>query len=95
VNDICTVHLSKQALKGLKKAPVHVALKLHAWIDEVINCGLNETRKIVGYHDELLKGSRVGQRSIRLNRAYRAIYIEESNNNIRFVEIIEVMKHEY
>lgn len=75
--------------------PSYIALKLHAWIDEVINSGLNETKKISGYHDELLKGDRAGQRSIRLNKAYRAIYVIESDNNIYFVEILEVTKHEY
>jgi len=95
VNDICTVHMSKQAVRNLKKVPINIALKLQAWIDEVINSGLSETRKIRGYHDEPLKGDRVGQRSIRLNRAYRAIYIIEDENSIRFVEILEVTKHEY
>ena len=37
--------------------------------------GLRETRKIKGYHDEPLQGDRKGQRSIRLNKAYRAFYI--------------------
>ena len=57
--------------------------------------GLNETRKIPGYHDEPLKGKRAGQRSIRLNRAYRAIYTVEKDGTIKFVEILEVNKHEY
>ena len=32
------------------------------------------TTSVPGYHDEPLKGHRAGQRSIRLSRAYRAIY---------------------
>lgn len=88
--------MTKQAIKKLKKLPIHIVLKLQVWIDSVINDGLNEVRKISGYHDEPLQGDRAGQRSIRLNRAYRAIYIvEESTNSVSFVEIIEVTKHEY
>jgi toxin HigB-1 len=95
MNDIYTVHFSKHALKNLKKSPIHIALKLQAWIDEIINTGLNEVRKISGYHDGPLKGNRAGQRSIRLNKAYRAIYVIETSNRISFVEILEVTKHEY
>lgn len=70
------------------------ALKLQAWIDEISHHGLSETRKIPGYHDEPLKGRRKGQRSIRLNIAYRAIYVIKKSK-IDFVEVQEVNKHEY
>jgi len=56
--------------------------------------GLSEIKKIPGYHDEPLKGKRKGQRSIRLNVAYRAIYVIREDS-ITFVEIQEVNKHEY
>ena len=57
--------------------------------------GLEEIRKIPGYHDEPLHGERRGQRSIRLSRGYRAIYIVKSDNSIEFVSVEEVNKHEY
>ncbi len=57
--------------------------------------GLVEVRKLSRYHDEPLKGTRKGQMSIRLNRAYRAIYIEHKDGKIQIVEVIEVSKHEY
>lgn len=47
-----------------------------------------------GYHDEPLKGDRIGQRSIRLSRAYRAIY-EIRGDTAAFVSIEEVGKHRY
>ncbi len=47
------------------------------------------------FHDEPLQGNRRGQRSIRLNQAYRAIYLETSDGDLELVEIIEVTKHEY
>jgi toxin HigB-1 len=92
---IFDVRLTRTALKDLKKVPLYVAIKLQAWIDNVGHHGLNETRKIPGYHDEPLKGKRVGQRSIRLSRAYRAIYTIEKDGTIKLIEIQEVNKHEY
>ena len=74
--------------------PIYVALKLQTWVHAVGRYGLQEVRKIKGYHDELLKGDRAGQRSIRLNKAYRAIYIID-HDEVYFAEIIEVTKHEY
>lgn len=52
-------------------------------------------RRLPGFHDEPLKGQRQGQRSIRLNRAYRAIYVERHGGEIELVEVMEVNKHEY
>lgn len=49
--------------------------KFAAWVQSVELVGLEEVRKVAGFHDEALKGNRKGQRSIRLNRAYRAIYV--------------------
>ena len=95
MKDIFEVHLTKQALKNLKKAPLHIAIKLQAWIEDVCHRGLYEVRKIKGYHDEPLKGKRNGQHSIRLSKSYRVIYIIDDRKQIRFVKILEVMKHEY
>lgn len=93
--NIYSVHVSKTALKQLKKVPVYIGLKLQAWIDDVGERGLNAVRKIPGFHDEPLKGKRLGQRSIRLNQAYRAIYEIDDDGVIEFIEILEVNKHEY
>ena len=43
-------------------------------VGAVATFGLEEIRKIPGYHDEPLRGDRKGQRSIRLSRLWRAIY---------------------
>ena len=93
--DIYDVKLSTNAKKNLKKVPVHIAIKLQGWIDDVGHYGLTEVKKRVGFHDEALKGKRLGQRSIRLSKAYRAIYTINKDNTIQFVEIVEVNKHEY
>jgi proteic killer suppression protein len=57
--------------------------------------GLRETRKSPGFHDEPLRGNRNGQRSVRLNKAYRAIYVEKIDGTVEFIEVVEVNKHEY
>jgi proteic killer suppression protein len=59
----------------------------------VENQGLSEVRKHKGFHDESLVGDRKGQRSIRLNKAYRAIY-KEVDGTVEIL-MLEVNKHEY
>lgn len=81
--------------KQLKKLPSFIYLKLLAWAKSVELKGLREIRKIPGYHDEPLKGTRQGQRSIRLSKGYRAIYTEEADGKINLIIIEEVNKHEY
>jgi toxin HigB-1 len=95
MKDIFDVSIAKPALKDLKKIPLHIVKKLQAWIQNVGHDGLNEVRKIPGYHDEPLKGRRAGQRSIRLSKAYRAIYTIETDGSIKFIEVCEVNKHDY
>jgi proteic killer suppression protein len=92
---ITTVHLSRKALRDLKKVPDYIRLNLHLWVAAVQRDGLQNVRKIPGYHDEPLKGDRTGQRSIRLNKAYRAIYVVKDDGSLEFVEIMEVNKHDY
>lgn len=52
-----------------------------------------------GLHDEPLKRKRTGQRSVRLGRAYRAIYVVNQQTIelevIGFAEVLEVHKHRY
>ena len=91
---IVTVVLSKRAKRDIEKVPGHVALKLAAWVESVETDGLEVVRKVPGFHDEPLKGDRKGQRSIRLSRAYRAIYVIKKQE-LEFVSIEEVNKHEY
>jgi toxin HigB-1 len=95
MKDIFDVKLSAKANKNLKKVPLPIAIKLQAWIEAVGHRGLNEVSKSPGYHDEPLKGKRKGQRSIRLNIAYRAIYVIDKSGAIHFIEVQEVNKHEY
>ena len=89
-----TVVVSKTAEKDLRKVPMHVRVNFFAWVDAVAHDGLETVRKVPGYHDEPLAGSRVGQRSIRLSRSYRAFYKTEGTT-AQLVRVIEINKHEY
>ena len=75
--------------------PEHIIQKLHFWACRIEMIGLEETRKIKSFHDEPLKGNRSGQRSIRLNRSYRAIYEVDEREKTILVIVVEVHKHGY
>ena len=91
---IFRVEISRLAEKQLRKLPRHIVDNLLIWVAAVEHDGLEEVRKVPGYHDEPLKGDRTGQRSIRLSRAYRAIY-EIKQDTAKFVSVEELSKHEY
>ena len=88
------VTLSRQAQKDMTTIPQHVATKMQGWIFTVELLGLEEVRKVPGYHDEPLKGALKGQRSIRLNMGYRAYY-RIVKNAVEFVRVERIDKHEY
>ena len=88
-----TVQYDQKIDKDLAKLPAHIIEKLKSWAKTVNNFGIMEARKCKGYNDEPLHGERKGQRSIRLNQAYRAIYVEDKA--VIRITVIEVNKHEY
>lgn len=85
----------ENVIKELRKLPQFIVRKLNKWAHDVEKLGIGEVRKIPGYHDEPLHGQRKGQRSIRLSKAYRAIYIEYEEGQIKIISVEEVTKHEY
>lgn len=87
------ISYSKDFEKQLAKVPEFIRKKVMLWVFLVESNGIWETAKLPGYHDESLKGERKGQRSVRMNRAYRLIYvvIAERVN----IKLIEVHKHDY
>jgi toxin HigB-1 len=87
------VSVSRFAEKQIDRLPVHIYRAYYFWISAIENKGLFEVRKISAYHDEPLKGKRLGQRSVRLNRSYRIIYVEIDGTVD--IQIIEVNKHDY
>ena len=92
---IRSVRLSRRAEESLKHLPDHVVRKLLAWVDAVEHEGLEEVRRIPGYHDEPLHGVWRGHRSIRLSRAYRGIYRIAWDGELEIAVVEEVNKHEY
>ncbi|MDF1760228.1 MAG: type II toxin-antitoxin system mRNA interferase toxin, RelE/StbE family [Coxiellaceae bacterium] len=92
-----TVIISNSAKKDIKRIPTNIAVKLALWVETVEEIGLREVRKLKGYHDEPLKGKRKGQRSVRMNKAYRVIYTEHDQGiiELNFIEVLEVNKHDY
>ncbi len=93
------VLLSKRAEKELKLAPPQVQQKTAFWKKLVETQGLRKTKLLKGFHDEPLKGKRKGQRSIRLNIQWRAIYETCIGNDgyetIELVDIVEITPHRY
>lgn len=89
------VILSKYVQKEVLTLPKNIIESLITWVKAVEDNGIREVRKISGYHDEPLKGDRKGQRSVRLNRAYRLIYIIDENGELEIIKVIEVNKHKY
>lgn len=92
---IRSVRLSRRAEKDLERAPRHIVVKLQGWIDAVTYQGLEVVRRIPGYHDEPLEGVWRGHRSIRLSRAYRAIYRITLEESLELVYVERITKHEY
>jgi proteic killer suppression protein len=93
------VELKPSVRKTLRKIPKYLVVKFQTWVALVETKGLEETRRISGFHDEPLGADRKGQYSIRLNRAWRAFYTIEKDSSgeevVQFVYVIEVNKHEY
>ena len=89
------VQITRRAEKQARRLPARVVRKLKTWTYLVEEIGLEEVRKIPGYHDEPLVGRRRGMRSIRLSDAYRALYRLVQENRDVFVSLEEVSKHGY
>jgi proteic killer suppression protein len=92
---INTVTLSVRVNKDLRRCPVFIVRKFMAWVGAVQLDGLEQTRRLPGYHDEPLRGEWKGYRSIRLNRSYRAIYSIQDDGVLEFVLVETVNKHDY
>jgi proteic killer suppression protein len=88
------VQLTAALKKSLKKLPIHIVVKFQDWVESVEERGLQEIRKIPGYHDEPCIGSMKGFRSIRLSRGYRAYY-RILSDKVEFISVERIDKHEY
>ena len=91
------VYASKGVVRAIRKGliPVHIVNKFLKWKMDVQGHGIQEIRKIPGYHDEPIKGSETGRRSVRLSKAWRLFYIETSDAEFHIVAVEEINHHEY
>ena len=90
-----TVAWDRAVDRQLSRIPELIVRKFRIWVALVEESGIREVRKHKGFHDEPLKGQRQGQRSVRLNIDYRAIYIERGTGRLELIEVLEVNKHDY
>ena len=81
--------------KRLRKVPKNIIRRLQRWAMAVENVGLISARKIPGLHDEPLKGSWRGFRSVRLGHKWRAIYKQKKGFSGYIAELKEVTPHGY
>lgn len=84
----------ERVIKKLRIIPPHIRDKAQRWAKDVEKFGILKIRKIPGFHDEPLTGSRQGQRSIRLSKSYRLFYVE-IDSHILIIEVLEINKHDY
>jgi toxin HigB-1 len=89
------VYASKTFQKQMHKLPKYIKQAVAVWVGAVELEGIREVRKFKGYHDEPLKGTREGQRSVRLSKAYRLIYEEDQKTETVTIHLLEVNKHDY
>jgi len=75
------------------KLPARVVKKYELWKDIVFRHGPDKLREFPGFHDEKLKGDRVGQRSSRLSLQCRVICKVEKE--IVTVSVIDINAHKY
>jgi len=74
-------------------APVDVVRKYELWKAIVFRHGPDKLREFPGFHDEKLKGNRLGQRSSRLSLQYSVIYTVQ--RDIVTVVVLEITPHKY
>lgn len=91
------VYAADEVIKAIRRGlvPIHIADKFFKWKADVQELGIREVRKIIGYHDEPVKASEVGRRSVRLNQAWRLFYIETETGECYVIAVEEINKHEY
>lgn len=83
----------REISKSIRRIPPWIAKEYETWKDLVYRHGPEILRQYPGYHDEQLKGIRKGQRSSRLSRQYRVIYVVD--RTIVTVYVLEITPHNY
>lgn len=79
--------------KVYKKLPLQVKKSYEYWKSLISVNGPKILLTFPGFHDEKLIGKRKGQRSSRLNKLYRVIYMVKEEEIT--ILIIEITPHKY
>ena len=78
-----------EKLIAKNRIPPQVKEKFLKWSDDIEKKGLQETKKIPGYHDEPLAGL-PGWHSVRLNGGYRACYEIIEKNGLQILRVFSI-----
>ena len=89
------VYWNQKVQKQVLHLPHHIIGSFYDWVRAVEFEGIEEVRRLPGYHDEKLKGEWEGFRSVRLTKAYRVFYYEFKNGEFFIAQVVKVSKHEY
>lgn len=84
----------EKLLKNPKKLPKHIKESFLDWVSFVNFNGLDAAQKTKRFKDHPLKGERKGQRSVYLNKQWRAVY-EVTNGVLTIVIVKEITPHDY
>ena len=79
--------------KACKKLPPQVVEKYELWKNIISRHGPAKLKEFPGFHDEMLKGKRRGQRSSRLSLQYRVIY--KVDHDVVTIYVLEITPHHY
>jgi proteic killer suppression protein len=79
--------------KTCRKLPSETVKKYELWKSIVFRHGPDKLREFPGFHEEKLKGERLGERSSRLSLQYRVIYTVEKE--VITVRVLEITPHKY
>ena len=83
----------REIAKTARRLPAWILKEYETWKNLVYRHGPEIFRQYPGYHNESLKGTRKGQRSSRLSRQYRVIYVVD--RKIVTVYVLEITPHNY
>ncbi len=89
------VHWDRRVEKQIDALPAHIVGSFYDWVRAVERDGMESVRRLPGYHDEGLKGELKGVRSVRLTKAYRVLYVESVDGNLKIAYVTRVSKHDY
>lgn len=87
------IHEHREISKTIGRLPPWIVKEYEVWKDLIHRHGPEILRQYPGYHDEKLKGVRKGQRSSRLSRQYRVIYV--ADRDVVTVYVFEITPHKY